>query len=117
MSDDSVRIFLNPFNSTYCDTYNCTQQAKWLVGRPNPSALVMPGFLRLCHKHAVSVAKHMPAELRQHVIPEDMVLVKKDELTALADEIATLKKTVAGTNDKTPSLEAKLPPKRTGGRR
>ena len=67
MSDQDAQIFINPFRSTFCEMFNCGTANKWLLGRPQPGALVMPGNLRLCDKCAISVMENLPDELLKHV--------------------------------------------------
>ena len=64
---ENPQIFSNPFNSTFCEMFNCTTRTHWLLGRPQEGALVMPGSLRLCHDCAISVVKNLPDALLVHV--------------------------------------------------
>jgi hypothetical protein len=63
---DTPRFFKNPFTSTYCEMFNCTDRATWLMGRPNDASLVMPGSIRLCDRCAASVVQNLPHELMPH---------------------------------------------------
>ena len=64
---ENPQIFSNPFNSTFCEMFNCTTRTHWLLGRPQESSLVMPGSIRLCNDCAISVVKNLPDALLPYV--------------------------------------------------
>ena len=63
----SPKFFKNPFTSTFCEMFNCTGKAEWLIGRPNEASLVMPGSIRMCDKCAANIVHNLPDALLTHV--------------------------------------------------
>lgn len=88
---ENPQFFRNPFQSTFCEMFNCRTVSPWLIGRPVEGALVMPGSMRLCDPCARSVAENLPDELLAHVNIErafELMDPEKrlDLLAALADK-------------------------------
>ena len=72
---DKPHIFHNPYQA-YCDTFNCTRQAKHFLGRPDGPLNIC---LNLCDECLTSVLEHMPDELKLRMTPPaGYVLVERD---------------------------------------
>ena len=88
---DSPRFFKSPFSSEFCEFFKCRDvraRAKWIVGQPNPSSLVMPGFLRVCEEDAKSIVSQLPPELLEYV-PEVKAL--QEQVRDLTEQLQAAK--------------------------
>ena len=85
--NDKPQFLNNPFTTTYCEMFNCTRKAEWLVGRPNNASLVLPGSIRLCDQCAASVARNLPDELLPHVnVERALELLDEERRDAIFDK-------------------------------
>jgi hypothetical protein len=98
--NENPQIFKNPFASTFCEMFNCHNPAKWLAGRPSESALVLPGFLKLCDKCAISIVQNLPEELKQHITPPEGVVLISTDMLAELEELAKLNKELFEVSEK-----------------
>jgi uncharacterized small protein (DUF1192 family) len=88
---DSPQIFKNPFSSEFCDFFKCRtvrDRASWIIGQPDPSSLVLPGFIKVCESDIASILGQIPAELLKYV-PE--VTELQAQVAELQAEIKALK--------------------------
>lgn len=81
------QIFKNPFDSTFCEMFNCMNRNDYILGRPQESALVMPGSMRLCNSCAISVVKNLPGTLLIHVdVEKALSLMSEEQKDAIFDK-------------------------------
>lgn len=81
------QIFENPFDSTFCEMFNCMNRNDYILGRPQEGALVMPGSMRLCNSCAISVVKNLPEPLLVHVdVEKALSLMSEEQKDAIFDK-------------------------------
>mgnify|MGYP001488376450 CR=1 FL=1 len=86
--NDTPQFFDNPFKSTYCEMFNCTNKADLLIGRPQDGALAMPGSMRICNSCARSVIQKLPDRLLAHADVEKAIsLLDEEQKDALFDRL------------------------------
>jgi hypothetical protein len=75
--------------------------AAWIIGQPSESALVLPGFMKICNDDAISIVSQLPPELLEHV-PE--LTAAKERIAEMEAEVERLRKLV----DKTANFPEEL---------
>ena len=85
---DKPQIFHNPYQA-YCDTFNCTRQAKHFIGRPDGPLNIC---LNLCDECLTSILQHIPDEMKQHITPQDgYSLIKEESFDNMTTELMQLR--------------------------
>lgn len=74
MGKNDSQFFKNPYNSVFCDTFNCQNIADYIIGTPEPVESWRQG-LRVCKKCAQNIVDSVPKEL----LPAAVENLKKPE--------------------------------------
>jgi hypothetical protein len=85
--------------------------AAWIIGQPSESALVLPGFMKICNDDAISIVSQLPPELVEHVPEVRELREKVKELEAKIGELeaAPTSSSLAGEISGKSMLPARLP--------
>jgi hypothetical protein len=88
----TTQFIKNPFPSRFCEIMNAPgthdrKIAKYLIGQPNPSSVVNPGFLAVCDDCARSIVEKLPDELLPFVnVERALELISEEQKDAIFDK-------------------------------
>lgn len=89
----TTQFIKNPFPSRFCEMMNTPgthdrKVARYLIGQPNQSSIMNPGFLAVCDDCAKSIVEKLPDELLPYVnIEKALELMGEEQRDAIFDKL------------------------------